>query len=88
MASVLSMESPPFRPRGANGGGGTPSAGSSYSSPMPHHRRNQSGTSSPLSHGSSGGDGYSNAIRSYSFQTPNGYVSVVLFCRVQDAVVW
>jgi len=61
------MESPPFRPRN---GGGTVSASSSFGSPTPHHRNNRSGASSPLSHGS--GDGYSNAVRSYSFQTPSG----------------
>jgi len=67
MASVLSMESPPFRPRN---GGGTVSTSSSFGSPVPNHRNNRSGASSPLSHGS--GDGYSNAAMSYSFQTPSG----------------
>lgn len=60
MASALSMESPPFRPRNGDG---------------IFHKRN---TSSPLSHSSSGdvdgvgGGGYSNAVRSYSFQDTNG----------------
>eukprot|EP00986_Skeletonema_menzelii_P011063 scaffold5585_cov153-Skeletonema_menzelii.AAC.1 len=70
MASVLTMESPPFQPRS-----GGSSAASSFASP--HHHRVRSGASSPLSHGSSGGEAHSNAVRSYSFQTPSGYV----FCN-------
>ena len=70
MTSVLSMESPPFRPRG--GGPGTVSSTGSFPSPGGGRR---SGGSSPLSHGSgSGSDGYSNAVKSYSFQTPSGWV--------------
>lgn len=58
MASALSMESPPFRPR-------TDGA---------FHKRS---TSSPLSHSSSGdagggGQGYSNAVRTHTFQDTNG----------------
>lgn len=72
-ASVLSMESPPFQPR-ISGSGGSSAGGSSFASPG--HHRNRSGASSPLSHGSMGGEAYSNAVRSYSFQTPSGYVCV------------
>lgn len=70
-ASVLSMESPPFQPR-ISGSGGSSAGGSSFASPG--HHRIRSGASSPLSHGSMGGEAYSNAVRSYSFQTPSGYV--------------
>ncbi|KAL9180167.1 hypothetical protein ACHAXT_008137 [Thalassiosira profunda] len=66
MASVLSMESPPFRPRTAGSGG------SLFQSPgSSQHRRTRSGASSPLSHGSAAG-GDSNAVPSYKFQTPDG----------------
>lgn len=65
MASALSLESPPFRPR-------TDGA---------FHKRN---TSSPLSHSSSGdagggGQGYSNAVRTHTFQDTNGYVLWLFF---------
>ena len=71
-ASVLSMDSPSFRPHVGGGVGGL--GGTS-----PHHQRHRSRTSSPLSHGSNpsgggGGEGHSNALKSYSFQTPTGYV--------------
>ncbi len=119
MTSVLSMESPPFRPRGdsgvgdggvvvvvggggggGGGGGAIPASSSSSSSAPPaavaqipaalggthqkYDRSSHAGSrgSSPLvssSHGSESGSGsggdvgvYSNAVRSYSFQTPNG----------------
>lgn len=71
-ASVLSMDSPSFRPHVGGGVGGL--GGTS-----PHHQRHRSRTSSPLSHGSNpsgggGGEGHSNALKSYSFKTPTGYV--------------
>ena len=98
MDSVLSMESPPFRPRGSGGflgngggvGGGvnpfSPSGSSGFTSPyrtnnVAHHR-GVSGSHSPLLGGGSGGESYSNVVRSYSFQAPNGYVSLLYFCTL------
>jgi hypothetical protein len=98
MDSVLSMESPPFRPRGSGGflgngggvGGGvnpfSPSGSSGFTSPyrtnnVAHHR-GVSGSHSPLLGGGSGGESYSNVVRSYSFQAPNGYVSLLYFCTI------
>ena len=79
-ASVLSMDSPAFRPRapGGGGGGGTPSTNSTYASP--HANRNRSGSNG--SGTGSNGEGYSNAVKSYSFETPDGYVFCV-FCVLQ-----
>jgi len=75
MDTVLSMESPPFRPRSANDstmiGTLQPLATSSSSFASPTKRNNNRSSSPTLSHGS-GSDGYSNAVRSYSFTTPNG----------------
>ena len=85
MESVLSMESPPFRPRGAGGflnGGGNPfapSGSSGFTSPYRTNnavQRGVSGSQSPLL---GTGESYSNVVRSYSFQTPNGYVSLFSF---------
>ncbi len=85
MDSVLSMESPPFRPRGAggflgNGGGNpfSPSGSSGFTSPYRTNnavQRGVSGSQSPLL---GAGESYSNVVRSYSFQTPNGYVLLLL----------
>ena len=71
-ASVLSMDSPAFRPR-APGGGGTPSTNSTFATSP--HTRNRSGSNGSNGGGSIGGgndEGYSNAVKSYSFQTPDG----------------
>jgi hypothetical protein len=84
MTSILSMESPPFRPRGSGSSASAISASAPVfqiaQSPLPstvggtpshHHPLKYAGRSSPTL-----GEGvYSNAVRSYSFQTPNGYVS-------------
>jgi hypothetical protein len=78
------MESPPFRPRGSGSSASAISASAPVfqiaQSPLPstaggtpshHHPLKYAGRSSPTL-----GEGvYSNAVRSYSFQTPNGYVS-------------
>jgi hypothetical protein len=92
MESVLSMESPPFRPRGSGGflssnggasaGGGvgpfSPSGSSGFTSPY-RGGNNVARSQSPSwgnggAGGNGGGESYSNVVRSYSFQTPNGYV--------------
>lgn len=81
-ASVLSMDSPAFRPRAPGGGGCTPSTNSTYASP--HANRNRSGSNG--SGAGSNGEGYSNAVKSYSFETPDGYVFfiyIVFFCVLQ-----
>ncbi|KAL7427913.1 hypothetical protein ACHAXH_001842 [Discostella pseudostelligera] len=92
MESVLSMESPPFRPRGSGGflssnggasaGGGvgiggpfSPSGSSGFTSPYRGGNNNVVRSQSPSwggVGGNGGGESYSNVVRSYSFQTPNG----------------
>ncbi|KAL3764595.1 hypothetical protein ACHAWU_001503 [Discostella pseudostelligera] len=98
MESVLSMESPPFRPRGSggflssnsNGGasasasagiGGpfSPSGSSGFTSPYRGGNTNVVRSQSPswgggvgANNNGGGGESYSNVVRSYSFQTPNG----------------
>ena len=74
-ANVLSMDSPAFRPRAPGGGGGTPSTTSTFASP--HANRNRSGSNG--SGAGSNGEGYSNAVKSYSFETPDGYVCLCFF---------
>ena len=79
-ASVLSMDSPAFRPHASpgGGGGGTPSTNSTFAT-SPHHTRNRSGSNGSNGGGLIGGgndEGHSNAVKSYSFQTPDGYVFI------------
>lgn len=79
-ASVLSMDSPAFRPRapgGGGGGGGTPSTNSTFAN-SPHTARNRAGSNG--SGTGSNGEGYSNAVKSYSFETPDGYVFIYILC--------
>jgi len=81
-ASVLSMDSPAFRPRapgGGGGGGGTPSTNSTFAN-SPHTARNRAGSNG--SGTGSNGEGYSNAVKSYSFETPDGYVFFYFILRV------
>jgi len=96
------MESPPFRPRGSGSSASAISASAPVfqiaQSPLPstaggtpshHHPLKYAGRSSPTL-----GEGvYSNAVRSYSFQTsPNGYVypikiidDISYFCQIHLA---
>lgn len=95
------MESPPFRPRGSGSSASAISASAPVfqiaQSPLPtpaggtpshHHPLKYAGRSSPTL-----GEGvYINAVRSYSFQTPNGYVhpikivnDISYFCRIHLA---
>lgn len=71
MSSTLVAESPSFRPRSA--GSSAVSSSSSYS-PKPTPSSGSSPMPSPAAGSSSaaakGGEGYSNAVRSYVFNNP------------------
>jgi hypothetical protein len=73
MASALTSNSPPFRPRTEG----------------VFHKRS---TSSPLSHSSSGdvggsGSGYSNAVRTHTFQDTNGCVRFIFTCCYSTSLI-
>jgi len=73
MSSTLVAESPSFRPRSA--GSSAVSSTSSYSpKPAVQSSRSASPVPSPTASsggGAKGGEGYSNAVRSYVFNNPS-----------------